>query len=132
MKQLLLVTLCLLLFVGSATAKKVNLQWDPSPSQNVGHYKVYMVGPGEGFVLTPNQFAPEGMTPVATTDGATLTAEILDLTDESGYYFAVAAGQGDYDSPLSNVVLSVPIFRPPGTLGGSSTVDNIVIPTKPQ
>jgi len=118
MKYLVILLICL--FIPTIVmAKKVTLSWDASPTESVTGYKVhYSTSQDEPF-------------PVVLDVGNTLTADIVDLPDEVGYYFAVSAYDAvGFESVYSNVVYS-PGFaapEPPMTLGGITTVNNISIP----
>ena len=118
MKRLLII-LVIILFACSAFAKDVTLSWDPSPSAGVTGYNVhYSTSVDQPF-------------PVILDVGNVLTAQVVDLPDDTGYYFSVSAyDAAGFESVYSNIVYS-PGFAPPAApagLSGITRVNNIDIP----
>ena len=118
MKKLLILIILLSLPLVSF-AKDVTLSWDASPSEGVTGYKVhYSVNTDQPF-------------PVILDVGNVLTAQVVDLPDDTGYYFSVSAyDAAGFESVYSNIVYS-PGFAPPvapAGLSGVTRVNNIDIP----
>ncbi len=118
MKYVVICLICLLIPT-MVTAKKVTLNWDASPTAEVTGYKVhYATSPDQPF-------------PVVLDVGDVLTAQIVDLPDETAYYFAVSAyNAAGMESTYSNVVLSHGFTIPeaPAGLGGTTEVNNVILP----
>jgi hypothetical protein len=119
MKSFIL-TIFMLLIAVACFGKTVTLSWDPSPSEGVTSYTVYQGTTDTGLNI-----------PIVVGDVLTWTIE--DLDNRTSHYFGVTASNaiGD-ESTLSNIVLSpgFAVPEPPSSLGGTTTINNIVIPVK--
>ena len=123
-KTILLTVWLFLAITATASAKTVNLAWDPSPSPNVAGYKIYY----KEDASNPNfngSDANEGSSPIDV--GNKLISSLTGLSDIQQHYFAVTAYDtlGNESAP-SNIVDSSPVIiainQPPvlATIGNKS------------
>ncbi|MDT8419622.1 MAG: putative Ig domain-containing protein [Desulfuromonadales bacterium] len=120
-----------LMWASAASAKTVDLSWDPSPDSDIAGYRVYYKADSSALPLDGSG-AAQGGSPIDV--GNALTASLSGLSDSQVHYFAVTAynSAGD-ESSYSNIVESGVVATLPNrapilaTIGSKSVVEGSVL-----